>query len=491
MRNFSQAALAAAVYGVLLASAPALASEESTGPAPGSEIPYQFEADSGESVEAFRGAFKVPENRADPNSRMITLHYVRFPATNPQPAAPIVYLAGGPGGSGVRTARWRRFAMFMALRDVADVIAFEQRGTGWSNDAPDCETEIAYPLDAPIRRARVTKLYQEAVVQCAKFWAEAGVDIRGYNTLESARDLDALRVLLGADKISLWSISYGTHLAMAAVRMMDERIERIVMAGAEGLHQTVKLPARTDAYFDRVQAAIDKDPAAKEIYPDVKALMRRVQQKLADEPAAVEVDGPGGARVAFVYGKEDMQLLTAFSIADPRGTAGILAAFLALDNGAYDAPAAQIYRFLRSGTIELSAMSTAMDIASGISEDRLAQVNAEAEDALVGSYLNFPMPHLRGALPGLDLGDGFRAPAASTTPTLLLTGTLDGRTYPESQIEALAGFSDVRQIMVENAGHNLFMSDSEIGDRIGAFLKGEDVSVAPIALPLPDFRPRQ
>ena len=455
------------------------------------EEPYQFEPNDGEGVEALRGSFEVPENRSDPNSRMIKLHYVKFPTTNPNPGAPIVYLAGGPGGSGVGTARGRRYPLFMALREVADVIAFDQRGTGWSNDLPDCETDMSYPLDVPLEQKAGLQLYKDAAEHCLEFWSQADFDLAGYNTLESARDLDALRIHLGAAKINLWSISYGTHLAMAAVKLMDDRIDRIVMTGAEGLHQTVKLPAQTDAFFGRVQEAIDQDPAAKAVFPDVAALMRRVQAKLETDPARVEIEGPDGTPITLSYGKMDLQMMTSFAIADPSNTARILSLYLAIDAGHYQAAAPLIYRFLRSGTIELNPMSTAMDVASGISDGRLALVEEQAETSLVGSYLNFPMPHLKDAFGALDLGDDFRSMPTSKTPTLLLSGTLDGRTYPKSQAEAVAGFSDVTQVMVENAGHNLFMSSPEVGARIKDFIDGAEASADPVVLPLPDFTPQQ
>lgn len=455
------------------------------------EDPYLFEPNDDESVEALRGSFTVPENRSDPNSRDITLHYVKFPSTSENPGAPIVYLAGGPGGSGVNTARGRRFPLFMALREVADVIAFDQRGTNWSSDLSDCETQISYPLDVPLETIAAVRLYERAAAECLERWSDAEFDLTGYNTLESARDLDDLRIHLGATKINLWSISYGTHLTMAAVKIMDNRIDRIVMTGAEGLHQTVKLPARTDEFFGRVQDAIDQDPAAKAIYPDIKTLMRRVYAKLEAEPAMVEIEGPDGAPVTLSYGKTDMQMMTSFAIADPSNTARILSLYLAIDAGQYQAAAPLIYRFLRSGTVEFNPMSTAMDIASGISDERLALVEKQAETSLVGSFLNFPMPHLKDAFGDLDLGKDFRSLPKSKSPTLLLTGTLDGRTYPNSQAEAVAGFSNVTQVMVENAGHNLFMSSPEVGARIVDFFGGAAASAEPIILPLPDFKPQR
>ena len=44
------------------------------------EEPISFTSNDGVSVEAFQGAFTVPENRGNPDSRMIEIGYVRFPA---------------------------------------------------------------------------------------------------------------------------------------------------------------------------------------------------------------------------------------------------------------------------------------------------------------------------------------------------------------------------------------------------------------------------
>src|SRR3546814_959467 len=104
--------------------------------------PYDFKADDGTVVEAERGKFDVPQHHAEPDGATFTLHFVRFPSTNPNPGSPIVYLAGGPGGSGISAAEGPRFELFMALREVADVIALDQRGTGASAVDPDCQPQL-------------------------------------------------------------------------------------------------------------------------------------------------------------------------------------------------------------------------------------------------------------------------------------------------------------------------------------------------------------
>ncbi|MBW4331939.1 alpha/beta hydrolase [Stakelama sp. CBK3Z-3] len=452
------------------------------------ERPITFETIDHHSVAAFEGTFAVPENRADPDSRTLTLHYVRFPATSDRPGAPIVYLAGGPGGSGINTAKGDRFALFMALRRFGDVIALDQRGTGASNDVPECVSHIAVPDDHSVGEAELTGYYRKATAECAAFWRDRGVDPLGYTTAQSVADLDALRRHLGVDRITLWGISYGTHLALAAMREMAGHLDRVILASAEGLSQTVKLPARTDAYFSRLQAAINTVPAAKALYPDIAALIRRVNARLRDHPQTLHLSQKDGGVSDVVLNADSMQRMAAAMIADPGSAAAMLALYRSIDAGEFGPVTMVVARYFHSGgPIRLDAMPLVMDIASGIDDDRLALVDAQARHALLGRYLNFPMPQLNGALPGADLGPAFRKPPESDVRTLLLTGTLDGRTYPDAHRAATSGLTHVDHVTIVNAGHNLFMVSPEVTNTITDWMAGGDVDGRRITIALPDF----
>jgi carboxypeptidase C (cathepsin A) len=61
--------------------------------------------DKKEKVDAEFGTLFVPEKRSDPESNLIELAFVRFKSTAKNPGPPIVYLTGGPGGSGIGAAR--------------------------------------------------------------------------------------------------------------------------------------------------------------------------------------------------------------------------------------------------------------------------------------------------------------------------------------------------------------------------------------------------
>lgn len=447
-----------------------------------------FEAADGTTVDAFEGSLQVPENRSANNSRSLTLKYVRFPATGQQQGSPIVYLAGGPGGSGIETAKHQRFPLFMAMREFGDVIAFDQRGTGASNDLPNCSSSIEINVTSKTSDEEYFETQRAALAECLGFWKSKGIDIHGYNTVENAADLDALRVHLGAEKISLWGISYGTHLSLAAMKQMDQHLDRVIIASVEGLSQTVKLPARSDLYFDRLQAAINTSPTAKENFPDIQKLIGSVLDRLEAEPMQLNIPVQSGEPIPFLLQRRDMQQITAALVADPARASLILNVYRAIDAGDTNFIAGILARGIdpNETTISFRPMSYLMDIASGTSPERRAMVTHQAQTALVGLHMNFSMP-LEDVDPSLVLGENFRKPPVSNVPTLVLSGTLDGRTYPQSAQEATIGLTNRQTVTIKNGGHNLFMLSPEVTHTIEEFMRGETVDGREIFIELPDF----
>ena len=95
------------------------------------------------------------------------------------------------------------------------------------------------------------------------------------------------------------------------------------------------------------------------------------------------------------------------------------------------------------------------------------------------------MPQALTELEQIDLGDDFRAKPESSIPTLVLTGSLDGRTYPESQREATSGLTNATHITVQGAGHNLFMASPEVEEVMSSFLSGQPVTRSTIEVSVP------
>jgi pimeloyl-ACP methyl ester carboxylesterase len=464
---------------------PALAFAQASAPTRSSPQagPFRFKGWRGQETDAERGFFEVPEDRRDPGSRKIRLSYVRFASTSARPGPPIIYLAGGPGGTATGAATGPRFPIFMALREVADVIAFDQRGTGLSNAIPARPATMRPP---PLfTEVGLTSHFRAEFQSAWADWTKAGVAMTGYNTEQNADDIDDLRRHLGAEKIDLWGISYGSHLALSVLKRHGDRVNRVALASLEGQSQTVKRPARIDALLRQVDGLLTADPAVRAAVPDLSALMRRVHARLEAQPALTKVT-LRGAPAEIRMGGFGVQMLAGGLIANPNTLAMLPRLYLALDAG----QTAMLAPFLGdvADLLSVTGMPEAMDLASGISPRRLALVRREARTAVLGESLNFPMPQLLGAVPGVDLGEGFRAPIRIDHPALLVAGSLDGRTPLAEQDEVAAQFRHKSRVIVENAGHNVFEAHPDVQALLVQFFRGEAVADTGLALPPPKFR---
>jgi len=450
--------------------------------------PYVFEAANKQKVDAELGHLFVPENRRNPNSRLIELIFVRFKSGAQKPGPPIVYLAGGPGGSGIDAARGSRFPLFMAMREISDVIAIDQRGTGMSKPNLNCQEKIDYPIDKAPNREDALDLFRKQSRACAQHWRDQGVDLAGYNTNESADDLDDLRKALGAEKISLWAISYGTHLALATIRRREKNIHRAVLAGIEGPAHTIKLPSNVQRHLINLDKLVKADQNLSKDIPDLLGLMKTALDRVEREPVTVEVTNPATQqKVKVTINKFMLQFLTSNLFGG--GESLLPRIYYALSKGDFSGVANMWLRTIGSRPGIGSAMSFMMDCHSGISPERRRQIAREAKETLLGDIIDFPFLDVCDAWGNPDLGEDFRKPLMSTVPALLISGTLDVRTPVSNAEEVRQGFRASQHLIIEGAMHSdpLFLSSPKIKDVMLEFMRGEPLSTTRIVLPALKF----
>ncbi|MFC1948368.1 alpha/beta fold hydrolase [Chloroflexota bacterium] len=248
-----------------------------------------FTVPQGTEVEC--GCMTVPENRGQPDGNQVKIQFAIFrsKSRNPEPD-PIVYLGGGPGEHSLESVSLTFDTRFAPLTANRDLIVFDQRGTGYSEPALECPEliELAYEvLDQQLEDEESITLENEATRECYESLREQGIDLSAYNSAESAADLNDLRLALGYDEWNLFGISYGTRLALTAMRDYPNGIRSVI------LNSTVPLQANLytemAAGFDRALNVLfdscANDLIANKAYPDLKEVLFDTIDQLNDSPA--------------------------------------------------------------------------------------------------------------------------------------------------------------------------------------------------------------
>ena len=446
-----------------------------------------FSSLDGEVMECETGKLFVPESRNKPGSRLLELAFIRLPskATNPQP--PVIFLAGGPGSSGIQTGRLADyFQAVKAIREVADVILLDQRGTGASTPDLTCPGTLGeLPATALRSRAEALQAFTALTQKCADKMRAQGLDFAGYTILESADDIDDLRKALNLKKVSLWGHSYGTQLAFATLRRHEANIERVIVMSVEGVESTEKLPSDIDRYFAELAVLCKNDPRAQ--MPDLLGTMRAVLTKLDREPVMVVVANPtNGSRRELTVGGFGVRLLVLQTIMNnTRSLPVIPLLFASLAKGDTTVLAEML------SAVQSAALPRAdwflIDGASGATAERRAQIQREAKNSLFGELANFLLSDLKAVWQPKDLGDAFRQPVKSRVPTLFISGTLDANTPPHRTEEVRQGFPNSEHLVIENSGHQDALRAAGVIEAIAAFVAGKKVEPKKYGLPMVEF----
>jgi pimeloyl-ACP methyl ester carboxylesterase len=239
----------------------------------------------------------VPEERSSTNGKTIRLHVAVFKSTSTTPAPdPVVFLAGGPGGHALEgvpiSDAW--FAPFLSDRDF---IIFDQRGTGYSEPALDCPefVDLAYnTLDDDLRAQEAAKRTIETALQCHDRLASQGINLAAYNDSENTADLNDLRLALGYDQWNLYGVSYGTLLALNAMRDFPAGIRSVILDST--LPPQVPGPLDSPANADRVLNTLfdgcAKDVDCNQAYPNLKDTFYRLVDRLNQQPVVENLIHP-------------------------------------------------------------------------------------------------------------------------------------------------------------------------------------------------------
>jgi pimeloyl-ACP methyl ester carboxylesterase len=359
------------------------------------------------------------------------------------------------------------------------VVLFDQRGGGRATPTMTCDDSAPAPaLDAPLDIAAVGGIMQRLLVQCRDRWQARGVDLAAYNTVESAADVNDLRLALGYPKITLIGGSYGSHLALQFMRQFPDAVDRAVIFGVEGLDHTWDDPAGALHTLQRIAAATEQSPEFKGRIPEgglIKAL-EAVIARLDAQPQLVTVGTGTTTQRVMLDGTRIRRMVRAD--AGRRSAAGAWPEMiLAMHGGDFTAVARRMAG--QKGLKLPDPMHFSMDCASGASPARKARSRTDPARRLFGD-LNFEYEAACEVWPSEDLGASFRTNVTSRVPTLVVHGTWDTSTPLENAREVAAALPLATLVEVVGGNHgalyNLFERWPPMRSSLAAFLAGREVS---------------
>jgi len=476
-------------------------SDQVTGEVEWEQCPFQ---DPGIGIEC--GALVVPADRDDPDAGTVRLRFGLVAADGDAPEDPIVYLAGGPGQSAMEFVPQAYGLLYEPLAGDRDLIILDQRGTGFSEPSLFCDEYFSWAMNSlgseatPEEQAAQA---EQALDDCRQRLIDEGIDFGNYDSAASAADLEDLRAALGYEQWNLYGNSYGTRLALTAMRNHPDGIRSVVLDAAYPLDANLyaEAPENAARAMDEFFATCEADPDCSEQFPNLKQTFTDLVERLNDEPASVTIPNPnpmaGGQRfqspmtgdglVGFLfqslYATDLIQFLPEIIVAADQGDFGTIG----LLQGAFVA--------------ELSYVSLGMQLAVQCQEEvpfaTSEDIEAAASDyPLVDGFfasaatLGPQMLELCGDWGTAEPEAVENEPVESSIPTLVMTGQLDPITPPRWGEAIASNLADAQFFEFPYTGHGTLVARDCAVEMTQSFLDGPEADVDDsciASIPAPPF----
>jgi pimeloyl-ACP methyl ester carboxylesterase len=437
--------------------------------------PCSYSTEDG-SYAADCGTLVVPENRADPASRLIALPVTRIRARSASPAEPVFRLEGGPGKTNMDFSMASRFA------DDRDVVLVGYRGVDGSSvlDCPEVESTLKRSTD--FLGEKSFRAYGDAFRACADRLRGDGVDLAGYTVAQRADDLEAARVALGYRRVDLLSESAGTRYAMVYSWRYPESVHRSVLLAVNPPGHFLWDVETTDEQIARYAELCSQDADCRGRTDDLAAVMHETE--IPERWGFLPIEA-ANVRIASFYG-----LVESTPEAAPISAPMTIDAWLSAANG--DASAFWLQSLLADMVFPQSFVWGEL-AAMGQADERAARRHFASDGEHAGTDFIWGGGELVTGWPSAP-GDGeYDHVRTSHVETLLIGGELDFATPPQVATEELLPYlPNGEQIVLEGFGHStsFWTEQPDAGSRlINTFLDSGRVDDSHYERQTVDFTP--
>lgn len=405
-----------------------------------------------DSLMAYCGMLQVPENHDAPDGRKITLAISWLPASGDAEPDPIFMLAGGPGQA-ARGSFPMVAGAFAEARRKRHIILLDQRGTGDSSPLK-CVNEKGessvvddedYSTDAAATFAK----------RCAAQY-EGKVDVAQFSSSDAIRDLDAARNAIGAEKINLIGISYGTRMAQLYGKRYPQHTRTITIDGIAPLESVLgqdhakNLESSLDLQF----AQCAKDKTCREKLGDPRAQLNTLLATLAKGPVPVHYrDAITGEWKDGQFSSGHLAMLTRLLAYQPQAASLLPLQFAEANQGRVDSLMALSEMVTRDISDQIMH---GMQLSVMCGED-VPDLVVDPEDGkrLLGTGLVELMKAQCAVWPHKTRRADYRTPLKGDLPVLILSGEFDPVTPPRYGDMVAKHLPNSKHIIAKGQGHNV------------------------------------
>ena len=419
------------------------------------------------------GYVLVPENRREPDSRLIRLSAARVAAdVEDPPADTSVFLWGGPGFPAmIRAPRLAESEGERArrMREASHWVYPDQRGVGFSEPRfcrglyPDLADEAPY---SEAGRARV----HADLRGCLDNARARGIDVSAYTTWDNAMDIRDLRRALGLAQWNIYGISYGTELAQMVLRVDADGTRAAVLDSVVAPPPTSwdRFSLGMESALSALDRACQAHGECSARFGDLEPLARRVVETYRERPLAVAGIDPYMAPSGAINLNHH---LAAWSLFHALYSHDVYAALPVIMEAWTEADAELIRGYFGQ------APSADPDLGHGLQyvanctgsvrmlPEQRAAVGSERpywSEALVDGHVSEVCTAL-----GLDETDPLLVPLRTEVPVLVAAGAVDPITPPEYAEAILPGLENAIYAELPYTGHGA------TGQDCGAAILGE------------------
>jgi pimeloyl-ACP methyl ester carboxylesterase len=387
------------------------------------------------------GWLAVPENRSEPDARLIHLPVTRVEALDEVGLQPIYYLAGGPGQTNIG------FSRLQGLIDRHDLVMVGYRGV----DGPvrlECP-EYAELLSNPPAGFLSQETFDasaDAYRRCAQRHSAEGVDLDGYTVTETINDLEDARRAFGDRSVNTLSQSYGTRLAMIWGWMYPSSLHRSAMISVNPPGHFIWNPWVIERQLEHYSTLCAADAECSGRTNSLANAMRSVSRSMPERWLFLPIKRGNIELVTFMmlyHTTSAPKILDAWLDAAEGDASGLATLSLMADLMFASAP---------SVWGESVAKVTSTDYIWEPGHDYLAEYMPE--DAILGASVStLGFAGARG-WPGNLIDEELRQVQPSAIETLLISGNIDFSTPAEfARDELLPHLENGRQVILREFGH--------------------------------------